>query len=62
MIAVESEIWKSPSLKPGILRNGLQARNSGSGEPGAETLFSSVSPFSAPKARVLRTKGDSDEP
>ena len=62
MIAVESEIWKSPSLKPGIFLNGLQARKSGSGEPGAATLFYSVSPFSPPKARVLRTNGDNDEP
>src|SRR5687767_7028114 len=62
MIAEESEIAKSPSLNAGIFLNGLAARKSGSSEPRPICFSSTSIPFSAAKARTLRTKGDNDEP
>ena len=47
MMAVESEMVKSPSRKPGTLRKGLHATNSGSVLPSATGFTSTSMPFSA---------------
>src|SRR5437762_3138910 len=58
MIAVESEIRKSPSWKPGILPNGLAFLNSSGPWPMPAATSSTSMPFSAANASVLRTYGD----
>src|SRR3954470_9617873 len=58
MIAVESEIRKSPSWKPGILPKGAPFLSSSGPWPMPAATSSTSIPFSAANASVLRTNGD----